>query len=146
MTAADLARMMEIAASLPGAPHWLESAYLTALNPESVPRRIALVAAGPLPANVQGFALARLLPPQAELETIAVVAGSQRCGLGRKLFDALVDEVRTAGVLEIVLEVRASNRAALAFYRSADFGQTGLRRAYYADPVEDAVLMALKLR
>ena len=45
------------------------------------------------------------------------------------LFDALVNELRTAGVHEIVLEVRASNRAALAFYRSAGFGQTGLRRA-----------------
>ncbi len=145
MAAADLARIMEIAASLPEAPHWLESAYLTALNPESGPRRIALVAAGPQPENVQGFAVASLLPPQAELETIAVVAGSQRRGLGRMLFDALVDELRTAGVLEIVLEVRASNRAAWPSTAPLGFGQTGLRPGYYADPVEDAVLMALKL-
>jgi ribosomal protein S18 acetylase RimI-like enzyme len=59
------------------------------------------------------------------------------------LFDALANDLRAAGVLEIVLEVRASNRQALAFYRSAGFGQTGLRRAYYADPIEDAVLMRL---
>jgi [ribosomal protein S18]-alanine N-acetyltransferase len=41
--------------------------------------------------------------------------------------------------------VRASNRAALAFYRCAGFVETGTRRAYYVDPVEDAVLMRLGL-
>jgi len=141
MTAADVSRVMKIAASLPEVPHWPESAYLDALNPESTPRRIALVAAGPRPENIQGFTVASLFPPQAELESIAVTAGSQQRGLGRMLFEALVNELRAAGVLEIVLEVRASNHTALAFYRSAGFGQAGLRRAYYVDPIEDAVLM-----
>ncbi|MGA2340524.1 MAG: ribosomal protein S18-alanine N-acetyltransferase [Terracidiphilus sp.] len=141
MTAADVSRVMEIAASLPEAPQWPEAAYLTALNPESSPRRIALVAAGP--GGVQGFTVASLLPSQAELESIAVAAGSQQRGLGRMLFEALAIDLRAAGILEIILEVRASNRPALAFYRSAGFGQTGLRRAYYVDPIEDAVLMRL---
>jgi [ribosomal protein S18]-alanine N-acetyltransferase len=143
MTAADVSRVMEIAASLPEAPQWPEAAYLTALNPESSPRRIALVAAGPGPGSVQGFTVASLLPSQAELESIAVAAGSQQRGLGRMLFEALAIDLRAAGILEIILEVRASNRPALAFYRSAGFGQTGLRRAYYVDPIEDAVLMRL---
>jgi len=143
MTAADLARALEIAASLPESPHWPESAYLDALNPESTPSRIALVAARS--EEVEGFVVASLLPPQAELESIAVAAGSQRRGLGRMLFDALLRELRTGGVLEITLEVRASNDAALAFYRRAGFVQTGARPAYYADPVEDAVLMRLDL-
>jgi ribosomal-protein-alanine N-acetyltransferase len=144
MTAADMARVMEIAASLPEAPQWPEAAYPDALNPESTPRRIAFVASGPRSENVQGFTVASLLPPQAELESIAVAAGSQRRGLGRMLFGALLNELRAAGVLEIVLEVRASNRAAVAFYRSAGFCQTGLRRAYYVYPIEDAVLMRLQ--
>lgn len=144
LTAADVPRVMEIAASLPEAPHWPETAYLDALNPESTPRRISLVASGPERGCVEGFAVASLLPPQAELESIAVAAESQRKGLARILFKALVDELRTTGVIEITLEVRASNRAAVAFYRSAGFSQSGLRRAYYADPIEDAVLMRLQ--
>jgi ribosomal-protein-alanine N-acetyltransferase len=143
MSAADLGRVLEIAASLPESPHWTESAYLDALNPESTPRRIALVAA--TSEEVVGFAVVSLLPPRAELESIAVAAGSQRSGFGRRLFDALLSELRTAGVLEITLEVRASNHAALAFYRRAGFSKMGLRRAYYADPAEDAVLMRLDL-
>ncbi len=145
MTAADLIPVMGIAASLPDAPHWHESAYLNAQNHESTPRRIALVAAGPRPENILGFTVARFLPPQAELESIAVASGSQQRGLGRMLFDALANQLHATGVIEIVLEVRASNRAAIAFYRSAGFGQTGLRRAYYADPIEDAVLMSVML-
>ena len=143
MAAADLPQVMEIAASLPEAPHWPEAAYVNALNSESMPRRIALVATGPK--QVVGFSVASFLPPQAELELIAVSAGSQRQGLGRQLFDGLVNELRGTGVSEIVLEVRASNHAAVAFYRSAGFGQAGLRRAYYADPIEDAVIMRLHL-
>ena len=145
MTAADVPRVLEVAANLPQAPHWQESAYLDALNPESMPRRVVLVVSGSQFESVLGFTVASFLPPQAELESIAVAAGSQGQGLGRRLFDALVSELRTAGVLEIVLEVRASNRVALAFYGSAGFSQSGLRRAYYADPIEDAVLMRLQL-
>jgi ribosomal-protein-alanine N-acetyltransferase len=144
MTAADVARVLEIAASLPESPHWPESAYLDALNPESTPRRIALVATGS--EEVEGFTVASLLPPQAELESIVVAARSQRSGLGRMLLDALSSELRKAGGLQITLEVRASNHAALAFYRRAGFRQTGARRAYYADPAEDAVLMRLDLK
>lgn len=144
MTAADVPRAMEIAASLPEAPHWTEAAYLNALNPESIPRRIALVAAGLRSEHVAGFAVASILSQQAELESIAVSAGSQQQGLGRMLFNGLVNQLRAAGVIEITLEVRASNRPALAFYRSAGLDQTGLRPAYYADPIEDAVLMRLQ--
>lgn len=149
MIAADVGRVLEIAASLPESPHWPESAYLDALNPESTPRRIALVAVVSDPAGsnkIEGFNVASLLPPQAELESIAVATGSQRRGLGRMLFDALLCELRAAGVIEITLEVRASNHTALGFYRCAGFSQTGTRRPYYADPVEDAVLMRLDLK
>jgi ribosomal-protein-alanine N-acetyltransferase len=146
MTRADLGWVIEIAASLPNAPQWPESAYLTALDPASTPRRIALVAAGPQTENLQGFAIAGIFPPQAELETIAIAPASQRRGLGRRLFHALAAQLVAAGATEILLEVRASNVAAFAFYRSLGFTQTGLRRAYYKNPVEDAVLMELALR
>jgi len=145
MAAGDVARAMEIAASLPDAPHWPGRAYEDALSRDSSPQRIALVAVSEQAGTMQGFIVASFLPPQAELETIAVAVNCQRRGVGRELFDALVRELKGRGVAEILLEVRASNRAAQAFYRSAGFGKTGMRRAYYIDPVEDAVLMAVKL-
>ncbi|MGA2572347.1 MAG: hypothetical protein ABSF23_17715 [Terracidiphilus sp.] len=85
MNGTDLARVKAIAKSLPDAPHWRKSAYKKAIDPDSTRRRIALVAVGPEAAGVRGFAVASLLPPQAELETIAVESASQRRGLSRKL-------------------------------------------------------------
>lgn len=145
MAASDLDRVLAIAQGLPEAPHWPQSAYLNAINPEFTPRRIALVAAGPQPGSILGIAVASLLPPQAELESIAVAPESQRLGLGQSLFQALAAELKAAGVAEIVLEVRASNQSALAFYGALGFARTGLRSGYYADPIEDAVLMTLPL-
>ncbi len=145
MGASDLDRVLAIAEHLPQAPHWPHSAYLNAINPESTPRRIALVAADSQSGSVLGFAVASLLPPQAELELIAVAPESQRLGLGQSLFQALAAELKAAGVGELALEVRASNQPALAFYHSLGFARTGLRPGYYADPIEDAVLMSLAL-
>lgn len=153
MDAADLAQVQAIAESLPGAPHWPQAAYRNAIDseiePDSTPRRIALVVigngAGPQPGFVLGFAIVSLLPPQAELETIAVAPASQRQGLGQFLFHALASQLQAAGISEILLEVRSSNRPALAFYQLLGFAQTGLRPGYYADPIEDAVLMLAPL-
>jgi ribosomal-protein-alanine N-acetyltransferase len=143
MLAGDVARVMEIAESLPGAPHWPETAYVAAVNPDSAQLRIALILSDS--GEILGFAVASLLPPQAELETIGVAAESQRNGLGRRLFGAMMSGLQAAGVIEVLLEVRPSNQAALAFYRSLGFAQTGRRTGYYADPIEDAVLMQLSI-
>ena len=84
--------------------------------------------------------------PQAELETIAVTGGGQRRGVARRLFAALAGELGAAGVKDVLLEVRASNAPALGFYRALGFQESGRRPRYYADPVEDAVLLELRLR
>jgi ribosomal-protein-alanine N-acetyltransferase len=95
--------------------------------------------------QVAGFAVASLLPPEAELEMIAVAPAAQRRGLARQLFFSLAAELRTAEVFGIMLEVRAANQPALEFYRQLGFVETGHRPRYYHDPVEDAILMRLRL-
>jgi ribosomal-protein-alanine N-acetyltransferase len=153
MGAADLDRVMEIAHGLEAAPHWPRSAFAAALDPDSTLRRIALVAeavaakdASGLPVSgVDGFAVVSLLHPQAELETIAVASAAQRRGVARLLFAAMAGELRASGVAELFLEVRASNQAARALYRSLGFVETGRRTRYYIDPIEDAILMALDI-
>jgi ribosomal-protein-alanine N-acetyltransferase len=145
MTHADLDRVIAIEQSLPAAPHWPRSAYLAALNPQAVPPRIALVAELSSHSVIAGFAVASLIPPQAELESIAIAAELQRRGVAGQLFSALAAELRAARILEVILELRASNQPALALYRRLGFVETGRRTRYYHDPVEDAVLMSLPL-
>ena len=146
MTPEDLDRVIGIAQSLKDAPRWPYSTYLAALDGEATPRRIALVAKDTETGVIVGFAVASLLPPQAELETIAVAAEDQRRSIARRIFTAMVQELGAAQVTELLLEVRASNSPALAFYREVGFIETGRRPRYYADPVEDAVLLELRFR
>jgi [ribosomal protein S18]-alanine N-acetyltransferase len=144
MRPADVDEVLSLAASLKDAPHWARSAYLDALNPASAPRRIALVAAASN-GSLVGFAVAGLPGGQGELETFAVAPSSQRRGVGRQLLTAMAQALRLAGARELRLEVRAGNLPALALYRAIGFVETGRRPRYYADPVEDAVLMDLHL-
>lgn len=145
MAISDLDRVMEIAASLREAPQWPPAAYLAAIQPGVVPRRVALVAEIPVTGAVAGFAIARILDHEAELETIAVAPEVQRRGLASRLFGALLSQFADVTVTEVILEVRPSNKAALALYLSLGFAIAGRRPRYYVDPVEDAILMNLRL-
>lgn len=144
LMAADLDRVMEIERSLSQAPHWPRGSYETVLAPASS-RRLALVAEVPVTGGIVGYAVASLLPPQAELESIAVAAEEQGRGIGRKLFSAIVEALKAAGVSELLLEVRPSNQSALEFYRRLGWNEAGRRARYYTDPEEDAILMRLGL-
>jgi ribosomal-protein-alanine acetyltransferase len=144
MAVADLDRVIAIAASLREAPQWTRIAYESALASEAQPERIALTAESETSSPV-GFAIAVVIPPQAELEIIAVAFEAQRQGVARQLFCALTAELKTRRVTEVLLEVRPSNLAAMSFYRVLGFKQTGARPRYYTEPEEDAVLMSLSL-
>jgi ribosomal-protein-alanine N-acetyltransferase len=148
MTAADVDPVMEIAQALKGAPQWPASAYLAAVNAEHLPARVALVAeeAHANSGVVLGFAVASVLAPEAELETIAVAAKHQRRGLARRLLAGVAKELSAAQVTDVHLEVRGSNSPALAFYHALGFEVSGCRPRYYADPVEDALLLRLGLK
>jgi [ribosomal protein S18]-alanine N-acetyltransferase len=145
MAATDLDRLVEIAAALDHAPHWSRRIFEAALDPSS-PRRIALIAEDSGTGTVVGFAVAGLVAPDAELESIAVSAGHQRRGVAHRLYEAMADELGRSQVRDVVLEVRESNQAARAFYTSLGFVEEGRRAGYYADPLEDAVLMRIQIR
>jgi ribosomal-protein-alanine N-acetyltransferase len=145
MSATDLGRVLEIAAGSQHAPQWPASVYLAAIDPEHRPRRIALAAVDPETDVAQGFVIASLVPPEAELETIAVAAEAQRQNIGTRLLRALVGELPKDQATELGLEVRASNSAAIGFYRAEGFAEVGRRLRYYADPEEDAILMRIQL-
>jgi ribosomal-protein-alanine N-acetyltransferase len=140
MAAADVGAVVALANELKDAPHWPSAAYLAALEPDAQPQRIVLVAEG-AQARIVGFIVAVLVPPEAELEPIVVSAGAQRGGIGRLLLTCLLQRLQSNQVHQLDLEVRASNQAARSFYRANGFAQVGLRPRYYANPVEDAVLM-----
>jgi len=145
MLAADLDRVIAIADGLPQAPRWGREMYETAVRAGSAPRRIALVAEDEEAGTIIGFAVVSMVLPEAELETIGVAAGQQRRGVGRRLLDEIGRRIQSSGATRVILEVRKSNGAARALYRTSGFEETGLRPSYYADPKEDAIIMAKTL-
>jgi ribosomal-protein-alanine N-acetyltransferase len=95
--------------------------------------------------GIVGFAVASVLAPESELELIAVCPEAQRRGVARRLFEDLAAELSAAGAAEVNLEVRAGNRAALGLYRKLGFVESGRRKGYYQNPVEDALQLRLGL-
>jgi len=151
MQAADLPWVMELDRKTPGSPHWSAQTYESLLRPDERPaalRYFACVAAQE--GTEAGVVIARLLVDgvenACELEWIAVEDAFRRRGVARRLLQALEEWASGLGGRRILLEVRAGNEVAQALYRRAGFCQTGLRRRYYLDPEEDAVLMAKELR
>jgi ribosomal-protein-alanine N-acetyltransferase len=139
----DIDELLNLEQQTPGAPHWSRSEYenLFAAGDALSRRGIAAIAEN----IVAGFAIVKILSTfghcEAELETIVVRSDSQRRGIGGALMQALIERLETRGVTEIRLEVRPSNAAAIWLYKSCGFDQTGVRKRYYDDPQEDAVLM-----
>jgi ribosomal-protein-alanine N-acetyltransferase len=76
-----------------------------------------------------------------EIVNVAVAAELRGRGLGSRLLRFCLDEARRRGAVRAVLEVRSGNAAARALYKSCGFAQAGLRRGYYADSGEDALVL-----
>jgi ribosomal-protein-alanine N-acetyltransferase len=131
--------LMELSAELAEAPHWSREVWNSTLEAG----RGVLVAE--VKAGLAGFVLYSVVAGEAEIESIAVRESLQRQGVGGKLILEALNRLRAGNVACVRLELRASNQKALRFYQAHGFQEVGRRAAYYADPVEDAVLMNLKL-
>jgi ribosomal-protein-alanine N-acetyltransferase len=92
-----------------------------------------------------GFALAWHAADEVHLLDLAVDPEARRRGVGRELVGAVLGYAREAEARLVLLEVRASNDAAIALYRSSGFSENGVRRGYYSDNGEDAVEMSVEL-
>ena len=80
---------------------------------------------------------------EGSLDNLAVTASRRGQGAGRMLFENVLADVRKKGAERIFLEVRESNETALKLYESAGFERLAIRKAYYQDPTEDAIVMDL---
>lgn len=97
--------------------------------------------------EIRGYAILMPTVEEAELLNIGVASAWQRKGLGRAILHEMLELARNKNMHRVFLEVRSSNVAAIALYRSAGFVEVGLRRGYYqgANGSEDAVTMACDL-
>ncbi|MDP9846740.1 ribosomal protein S18-alanine N-acetyltransferase [Streptosporangium lutulentum] len=137
MTADDLPAVMKIEQETFPADAWSEGMLRGELNDQPRTRHyvVALV-----DDEIVGYAGLFAAGDQADVQTIAVLSGWRRTGIGSAMLTELLSEAVRRGAQSIFLEVRADNPGAQAVYSGFGFEEIGVRRRYYEDGT-DAIMM-----
>lgn len=91
-----------------------------------------------------GYAGLWAIEDEGHITNVAVHPDYRRKHLGSILVDTLIGETKNEGLKRFTLEVRASNQAAISLYEKFDFVSAGVRKGYYEDNNEDAIIMWLE--
>jgi ribosomal-protein-alanine N-acetyltransferase len=137
MTLHDLPRVREIEAASFAVP-WPRDAYRAELQDNQV---ACYLVARDDAGVVVGFAGMWVIFDEAHVTTIAVDRVRRGERIGERLLLALVDRAMARGARWMTLEVRPSNTVARSLYRKYGFRDVALRKRYYSDNGEDAVVM-----
>ena len=95
--------------------------------------------------EVAGYIIAWFLRGEVHVLNVAVTAKYQRQGIGRKLMSHVIELGEQSEHQLVTLEVRASNDPAKLLYVTMGFAPVGIRRRYYRDNDEDAIVMVKRL-
>ena len=136
----DMPRIMEIEKDSISPP-WSHGALLGEIYNEGTSFLLAFMDSAAV-----GFCILRCTGDEGELFQIAVAKSHRRRGFAGMLLESALLRARSSGVGTVYLEVRKSNTAAIALYKKYGFKKKGLRKKYYNDPEEDAVIMASDIR
>jgi ribosomal-protein-alanine N-acetyltransferase len=134
-TELDLEEVLEVESAVFSDP-WPRQFFLEELR---VAQSIACIARHR--DKLAGYLLAWRLEGETHLGNLAVAPEYQRRGVGQALLSWLIEKMRAEGPGRITLEVRSSNFAAQELYRRFGFQAVALRRGYYQDSGEDALVM-----
>ena len=135
MAEADVATVAAIERRVFSDP-WSAEFFRSELGLQSVYARVA-----ELEGRIAGYLVAWLGEAEGHLGNLAVIPEARRGGIARALLEDLLAHAGPPGARRIALEVRVSNFAAQALYRAHGFRLAGLRRGYYRDTSEDALVM-----
>lgn len=140
MGSPDLGDIIEIERASFAYP-WSSSFFLQELKVACARSLLALVDDRPV-----GYIIYWALPREIDIHNLAVHPACRRRGIGKALLEAVIDQARREGVTRVTLEVRKSNVVAQKLYHSLGFLAKGVRKGYYSDDGEDALVMALDLQ
>ena len=136
---ADLDRIMEIE-NVSFASPWTRQCYLDLSPLESI--SFFVVRDGE---ELVGYMLYQVWGEEMELHTIAVDPARRRQGIAKKMISFMHEDAKKRGIDRIFLQVRPSNEAARSLYQSFGFSVIGVRKGYYRDNLEDALVMRLDM-
>ncbi len=121
---------------------WSRASFLYEVSDRQ--RSYAIVAI--LDGKVIGYAVGWFVSEELHVGNIAVTRSEQGKGYGKALLENLLAEADRRGVRIVTLEVRISNARAINLYRRYGFKGVAIRKNYYVDNAEDALVMILETR
>jgi len=120
---------------------WSEAMFVQEVQEGWLSRSFVGMVAG----RVVAYIISWLMRDEVHVLNVAVDPAYQRRGYARRLMVHILDVAREAGCKLITLEVRVSNEPARMLYLSLGFAPVGIRRRYYHDNNEDALVMTRRL-
>lgn len=94
--------------------------------------------------EIIGYCGVILCLDEGDITNVCVRKDRRNCGIGKLLVQHMINDTAAAGIRVWHLEVRMSNEKAISLYKKLGFVQDGLRKGYYEEPRENAVLMSRK--
>ncbi len=135
MTREEIPKVAELEKSIFSMP-WSEQGFYDTLNMKNV---IFLTAKED--GQIWGYCGIYLAADEGEITNVAVAPERRRQGIAGKLVQTLMEEAGAFGVRSFILEVRASNAGAIKLYQKLGFTPGGIRKNFYQNPKEDAIVM-----
>ena len=91
--------------------------------------------------KVIAYVIGRLIAPEGEIYRVAVAPHKRQRGIGYRLLDYAVKTSKGQGLERLFLEVRSRNIPAIKLYTAYGFKEIGVRKNYYKNPQDDAIIM-----
>lgn len=136
----DIDEILDIS-SLSFSISWSKNSYIQELtNP------VARYLVAKIDNKVIGFIGTWIVLDESHITNIAVHPNHRKQGIASKLVEELLNYCKSQGCISYTLEVRSTNKAAKSLYEKYNFKQDGVRKGYYEDNKEDAIIMWLKER
>lgn len=136
----DIDSVIAIEEKAYGAHHWSKDSFMQELNNELAWYYSLFNDTG----NLVAYAGTWHILEEAHITNIAVDANERRKGYGEVLLKHILDDCYKEKIKYLTLEVRVSNKAAIGLYEKYGFTSFGVRKKYYQDNNEDAIIMWTK--
>jgi len=121
-------------------PSWSKGAFIRESDSANSCFNVAVIER-----TIVGFCILKRTGDEAEIHRIAVYKPYRKRGIADKLMISMLSYASDNKLKSIYLEVRKSNKAAIALYEKHGFNHLGTRYEYYTDPIEDAITMERSL-
>jgi [ribosomal protein S18]-alanine N-acetyltransferase len=140
MSVEDLDDIMEVETESFTIP-WSRDAFFNEIETNHFATYIVIEDKG----KVIGYCGVWIIVDEAHITNIAVLPSYRGQGLGDRLMQSMIEIAKEMGAVTMTLEVRVSNTPAQTLYKKFGFTEGGIRKNYYSDNQEDALVMWVKL-